>query len=451
MNTSKSFNEDGNSGVRRQTEDAATRSLAHLRPGTLIEARYLVERVLGQGGMGVVLAATDALQNKRVALKFLEAHTDDMPDDFHARFALEARVCAKLRNPHIARVHEMSVWEGQFPFMVMDYLEGEDLRTLRKRGPKLPLAQAVGYAVQICEGVAEAHAHGIVHRDLKPGNIFITKQPDGSELVKVLDFGISKWTSGGAEFSELTKVGTMLGSPRFMSPEQLTGSKVDAGTDIWSIGAILYAMLTGKTPYPHSQAPQMFLAIAAGQVPAPPSTIDPSIPAAVDAVVLRCLSRERSARFNDVAELAAALLEAVASPDVTSVSGQIRLMLDPTNVSAHPPAFSTRAEGSRTVFSLASLQPSASVAQAATPTAPPKATAAKRALLGPAGARAWRLVGVLALATIAAVIAREGDARAPRPTRARALVEKVRASERASVLVNADESPATDDLVPVPR
>jgi serine/threonine protein kinase len=410
-NAAKTTNEDGPSGVRRG-DGESPRSLAHIRPGTLIEGRYLVERVLGQGGMGVVLAATDAVLNKRVALKFLEVQTEDMPDDFHARFALEAHVCAKLKNPHIARVHCMSVWNDTFPFMVMDYLEGEDLRTLRKKkGAKLPLGQAVGYTVQICEGVAEAHAHGIVHRDLKPGNIFVTKQPDGSDLVKVLDFGISKWTAAGDEFSELTQAGTMLGSPKFMSPEQLMGSKVDSRTDIWSIGAILYAMLTGRAPYPHSSAPHMFVAIASGKVPPMPSALEPSIPAAVDAVVMRCLSKDREDRFQDVAELAGALLDAVASPYAKPVSGQIRLMLDPANVSVHPPAFSTRAAGNETVFSLASppAAPEASGARAAVSTVPPAPREESHARRARSARARWRLVWLLAAAAIVAVLARDGN------------------------------------------
>jgi serine/threonine-protein kinase len=381
--------------------------------------------------MGVVLAATDAVLNKRVALKFLEVQTEDMPDDFHARFALEARVCTKLRNPHIARVHGMSLWEGTFPFMVMDYLEGEDLRTLRKRGAKLPLGQAVGYTVQICEGVAEAHAHGIVHRDLKPGNIFITKQPDGSELVKVLDFGISKWNSGGEEFSELTKAGTMLGSPKFMSPEQLMGSKVDSRTDIWSIGAILYAMLTGRSPYPYSNAPQMFVAIMSGNVPPVPSTLDPAIPAAVDAVVMRCLSKDRADRFQDVAELAGALLEAVASPYAQPVSGQIRAMLDPANVSVEPPAFSTRGAGNQTVFSLAAppADPAAKSARAATATVPPATKEQANAGRARSARTRWRLVWLLAAAAIVAVLARDGSEPAPKSPHPEVVTEKLRVTE----------------------
>jgi serine/threonine-protein kinase len=153
-NTNSTSNgDDGVSGVRRGLEEGP-RSLANIRPGTVVQGKYLVERVLGQGGMGVVIAAMNLEENKRVALKFLEVQGDEMPDDFHARFALEARVCAKLRNPHIARVHEMGVWQQTFPFMVMDYLEGEDLRTLRKRGSRIPLGQAIGYVIQICEGLA---------------------------------------------------------------------------------------------------------------------------------------------------------------------------------------------------------------------------------------------------------------------------------------------------------
>ncbi len=331
--------------------DAEPRSLAQLQPGTLIEGKYLVERVLGRGGMGVVLAAKHVELNKRVALKFLEVKDDEMPGDFHARFALEARVCAKLKNPHIARVQDVSVWEGTYPFMVMDYLEGQELRAAQKARPngKIALAQAVDYVVQICEGLAEAHAQGIIHRDLKPANIFITKEHDGSDLVKVLDFGISKWASGGDEYNELTKAGTMLGSPKYMSPEQLSGATLDSRSDIWAIGAILYNMLTGRPPYDFGQVTQTFVAIASGTPPEPPSAHEPSIPAAVDAVILRCLKKDRESRFQNVAELAGALLEAVGSPFAKQVRETISAVLDPASASLRP-AFSTMTTGSHAVF-----------------------------------------------------------------------------------------------------
>ena len=314
----------------------APRSLAQIRPGTLIGEKYLVERVLGRGGMGVVLAAKHVEENKHIALKFLDVKSDEMPDDFQARFALEAHVCSQLKNRHIARVHETGIWLEQYPFMVMDYLEGKDLRKVAKVNAKFPLAQAIDYAVQICEGLAEAHAKGIVHRDLKPANIFITKQTDGTDLVKVLDFGISKWAAGGDEFSELTKAGTMLGSPKYMSPEQLAGSKVDARADIWSIGAILYGMLVGRPPYDHSNVTQTFIAIATGQAPTPASTLEPSVPAEMDALILKCIAKDRDARFQDVGELAAALLEIAGSTHAAQTRTYIAAVLDGSAQSIPP-------------------------------------------------------------------------------------------------------------------
>ncbi len=335
------------SGVQSVPPSEAPRSLAQIRPGTTIEGKYLVERVVGRGGMGVVLAATDVENGQRVALKFLEVVSDEMPDDFHARFALEARVCGQLKNRHIARVHATGVWLSKYPFMVMDYLEGQDLRKVRKGNARFPLAQAVDYAVQICEGLAEAHHYGIVHRDLKPANIFVTKQPDGSDLLKVLDFGISKWAAGGDEFSELTRAGTMLGSPKYMSPEQLAGSGVDARADMWSIGAILYGMLAGRPPYDFPQVTQTFIAIASGAPPTPVVSVDPSLPPELDVILLRCLAKDREKRFKDVGELAGALLDVVKSPYAESTRGAIAAVLDGTATSmpARPTFMPERAAG----------------------------------------------------------------------------------------------------------
>src|SRR5208282_5881625 len=156
-----------------------------------------------------------------------------------------------LRNEHIARVIDVGVWREKVPFMVMDLLVGDDLRRTLKQSPngRLPVPTALEYIVQICEGLAEAHAHGIVHRDLKPSNIYVTKRPDGTDLIKILDFGISKWSSHEEQVDELTQTGVVLGSPKYMAPEQLFGSaNVDARADVWSIAAILYEMLSGRPP-----------------------------------------------------------------------------------------------------------------------------------------------------------------------------------------------------------
>jgi serine/threonine-protein kinase len=212
--------------------------------------------------------------------------------------------------------------------MVMELLEGRDLRRVMKERGRLPAPWAVEVAVQICEGLAEAHAAGIVHRDLKPPNIYLTRRPDGSELVKVLDFGISKWNEAGSE--ELTKAGTLLGSPKYMSPEQLSEAGVDTRSDVWAIGVLLYEMLTGRPPYAYANVTQTFVAIAAGTPPPSPRTFEPNVPCEVEAVILRCLVHDKEGRIQNVADLAYQLLESVSSPAAAETRDQLRAVLDPS-------------------------------------------------------------------------------------------------------------------------
>jgi serine/threonine-protein kinase len=284
--------------------------MTRLRPGLVVDGKYRVDCVLGRGGMGVVVAATHVVLGERMALKFLRAFDQDIYGDFYARFAREARVCARLKNDHIARVHDVGTWQGTVPYMVMDYVEGRSLQKELATLRRIPLVRAVDLAFQICEALAEAHALGIIHRDLKPANLVITTRADGSELLKVLDFGISK-CSAGDEFGEVTRVGSMLGTPKYMAAEQLVGGEVDARTDIWSIGAILYTMLTGRPAYDCGSLHQLLLAVASGAPVVPPSAFAATIPAAIDAVVLRCLAHDRAARFGSVAQLGEALMAAV--------------------------------------------------------------------------------------------------------------------------------------------
>jgi serine/threonine protein kinase len=321
-------------------------------PGTVIDGKYRINRVIGRGGMGVVVEATHVDLGELVALKFLQLKDEDVDGDFRSRFALEARVCAKLRNEHIARVHDVGVWEEKTPFMVMDYLEGIDLRRELAKLGRLPVLRAVDYAVQICQGLAEAHAQGIVHRDLKPANVFLTKRLDGTELVKVLDFGVSKWANVGDGLGELTKTGVMLGSPKYMAPEQLNGDTVDPRADIWSIGAILYTMLTGRPPYDFPQVTQTFMAIASGARPPVPSSLEPGIPAELDALILRCLTRDRNERFQTVAELAGAALEAIESPFASQVRAVLEDALGGDASGSARRSFLTLTTGSHTAFAL---------------------------------------------------------------------------------------------------
>ncbi len=225
--------------------------VSSVAPGTVLAGKYRVTRVLGEGGMGVVVAATHIQLDEPVALKFMLPSALGSTEAI-ARFLREARSAVKLKSEHVARVSDVGTLDTGAPYIVMEYLEGSDLAgELLTRGP-LPPTDTVEYVVQACDALAEAHALGIVHRDLKPANLFVTRRRDGSPLVKVLDFGISKSSAlnevGGG--GSLTKTGGLMGSPVYMSPEQMKSAKdTDARTDIWALGIILYELVGGRTPF----------------------------------------------------------------------------------------------------------------------------------------------------------------------------------------------------------
>jgi serine/threonine protein kinase len=276
-----------------------------VKQGDVLAGKYRVEQVLGVGGMGVVVAATHLDLLERRALKFMlrtALHSGEAVE----RFLREARAAARLKNDHVAKVHDVGRLENGAPYMVMEYLEGSDLDVVIKRQGPLPPAVAASYAIQACEALAEAHSVGIVHRDLKPSNLFLTRRPDGTACIKVLDFGISKLLGTGPDF-EMTKTETVLGSPLYMSPEQMRSARsVDARSDIWSLGVILYKLTTGKLPFQAESITELVLKVLE-TVPAPPSTLRREVSPALDAVILSCLRRNRDERYPNVAELAAAL------------------------------------------------------------------------------------------------------------------------------------------------
>ncbi len=215
--------------------------------GEVLDGKYRVEGTLGRGGIGAVLAAHHLALDRKVAIKLLLHQTEEGSEQAQ-RFAREARVTAQLQGEHVARVLDVGELPSGAPYIVMEYLEGSDLRSQREKG--LAVETIVDYALQAAEGLAEAHARNIVHRDLKPGNLFLAKRPDGSQIVKVVDFGLSKY-SGGDQGS-LTHTAALMGSPRYMAPEQLLSSKhVDARADIWSLGAVLYELLAGQNVTVH--------------------------------------------------------------------------------------------------------------------------------------------------------------------------------------------------------
>ncbi|MBM4363359.1 MAG: serine/threonine protein kinase, partial [Deltaproteobacteria bacterium] len=240
------------------------------QPGEVLAGKYRVERVLGQGGMGVVVQAMHLQLEERVAVKFL------LPEyavhaEASTRFLREARAAVKIKSEHVARVIDVGTLESGAPYMVMEYLAGRDLAdVLEQRGP-LPVEEVVEYVLQACEALAEAHALGIVHRDLKPANLFLTKRADGSAQVKVLDFGISKAgvsSDSGADQS-LTKTSAMMGSPLYMSPEQMRSARsVDARSDLWSLGAILFELMAGRPPFSGESLPELLARVLTDPAPA---------------------------------------------------------------------------------------------------------------------------------------------------------------------------------------
>ncbi len=275
--------------------------------GDIVAGKYRVDRVLGAGGMGVVVAATHTELDQRVALKFVLPHMVQGQVSVE-RFIREARSTVKLTNEHITRVHDVGRLENGAPYIVMELLEGSDLSQLRKRMGRLSYPDAVEYVMQACEGLVEAHAVGIVHRDLKPQNLFVTRRMNGAPLVKILDFGISKATGAAAVGQmNLTDSATVLGSPLYMSPEQMRSARnVDARSDIWALGVILYELLTGKVPFDGETVTELCLKVVIEKETRVNELRDDMPPALAD-IVHRCLAKEPNERYTSVAALADAL------------------------------------------------------------------------------------------------------------------------------------------------
>ena len=258
--------------------------------------------------MGVVVAAHHIQLDEKVALKFLlpEALGDT---EAVARFAREARAAVKIKSEHVARVTDVGTLENGAPYMVMEYLEGGDLAAWLEQRGALPIEQAVEFVLQACVAMAEAHALGIVHRDLKPANLFCIRRSDGQLSIKVLDFGISKLTdASGLAPGSMTRTSALMGSPLYMSPEQMRSSKdVDAQTDIWALGIILFELLTGRPPFRADSVTELAITVASEPAPAIRS-FRPDVPSELEAVIFRCLEKDRRRRYRNVAELALALL-----------------------------------------------------------------------------------------------------------------------------------------------
>ena len=279
---------------------------AGVKAGDILAGKYRVDRVLGVGGMGVVVAAHHIQLDEHVAIKFLLPQALANAEAVQ-RFDREARAAVKIKSEHVARVIDVGKLENGAPYMVMEYLEGRDLSAwLTERGP-LPVEQAVEFVLQACEAIAEAHAMGIVHRDLKPANLYCIRRPDGALSIKVLDFGISKSTSGAGGMG-MTKTHTVMGSPLYMSPEQMESSKgVDARADIWALGVILFELVTGRVPFEGEAITELVLKIVTASPPILLGAM-PGVPPGLDPIIHKCLEKKRENRYASVSELANDLL-----------------------------------------------------------------------------------------------------------------------------------------------
>ncbi len=286
---------------------------ALLKVGDLLAGKYRVERILGEGGMGVVVAAHHELLDQHVAVKLL--YQDIADREAQSRLLLEARACAKLQSEHVARVVDVDTGADGLPFIVMELLEGADLCQIADARGALPRWLVVDYMLQALEGLAHAHSRGIVHRDLKPSNLFLANRTDGTQLIKILDFGISKSTdpvydSAGEKkrAMQLTGGRAVLGSPPYMSPEQVRSPKtVDQRTDIWSLGVVMYELLTNSMPFGGDEINETFAQVLEKE-PQPIRQLVTGVPEGLEQIVMKCLAKNRDNRFSDVAELARALV-----------------------------------------------------------------------------------------------------------------------------------------------
>jgi len=371
-------------------------AVASFDVGSVILGKYEITRVLGKGGMGLVVAARHRELDQLVALKFLlPAFAAERASC--ARFSREARTAIRIKDEHVARVYDVGTVDGT-PFLVMEYLTGEDLaRVLRRRGP-LPVAEAVDLLLQACEAVAEAHHLGIVHRDLKPANLFVTTKAGGAPLVKVLDFGISKSTVTAADDPSATESAAVIGSPRYMSPEQLRSSKtVDARTDVWALGVILYEMLTGRAPFPGESIAEVATEHFRGTY-ARPSERRPEIPAALDETIAEALAHDRQARLPSVEAFAARV-----APFGSDAARASRERIARIAASALPP------DAGALEATIADGPPSSAIEPAGSPSARVATSPVRTAPTGASQARPRRrrataaLVGAGAMLAVAAI------------------------------------------------
>ncbi|MBI2406979.1 MAG: protein kinase [Gemmatimonadetes bacterium] len=276
--------------------------------GQVLEGRYAIIRKLGEGGMSYVYLGEDVATKEQFAIKVL---SPSLVKDSNAmaRLRREAALGMRLEHPNVCHIVRLGETEDGIVYVVMPFVQGEILSDRNNRKGKLPLAEVVPFVQQIAAGLQVAHDLKIIHRDLKPENIMITKEPDGTERAVVMDFGLAKERKAGAELEKLTATGIILGTPEFMSPEQLRGKPLDPRTDVYSLTLMTYEMLTQKLPFEGKNQQEMMIARLRSE-PISIRTRRPDIPEAVDAVLYKGMARNADDRYQTTVEFANALAAA---------------------------------------------------------------------------------------------------------------------------------------------
>ncbi|NUP13923.1 MAG: protein kinase [Polyangiaceae bacterium] len=317
--------------------------MQHPKQGDVVAGKYqLVSRVSG-GGMGSVWLGRHLRLDAPVAVKLM--HPDLAQDaDARARFEREAKAAAQIRSPHVVHVYDHGV-DGEHPFLVMEFLVGCDLSERLRGGAVLPAHEIARICDEVCKGLARAHALGIVHRDLKPANVFLSA-PD-EDMVKLLDFGIAKETGARRVVDSDTTTGQFIGSPQYISPEQARGQPVDARSDLWSVGVMLYLAVTGARPFNADDVGDLIVRICTeGFTPA--TAIRPDLPPAIDAFFSRAMCRDRAGRFQSAGDLAAAFRAALGLAPSMTRPGHVLAAAPPSMPASHLLAMAASAPSAAT-------------------------------------------------------------------------------------------------------
>jgi len=381
--------------------------------GRVINDRFKVTALIARGGMGRVYRAEQAPLGRVCAIKVLNpAYAAEHDPEFHKRFFLEASVASKLTHPNTVTVFDYGKTDDDIYYMAMEYLEGHTLHRAIREAGHLPEERAAHIARQVCRALREAHSLGAIHRDLKPANIFLVEHGDEADFVKVLDFGLVKNVDEG-KGEDLTKTGLFMGSPKYMSPEQIRGDKVDARTDVYALGIILYEMLTGKVPFDRPTSVNILMAHV-HEEPPPLREMNPAIQVspAMEELLARCLAKDPERRFRSMDEVLAALKRVGGTGLAGTISGAGSGEYRPSSLSGSGARLSSSAGGSgvKAVFPASSGSDPGSVPSplsmpSGTPVAGAGASSQEGDARGPRGMVVAAVVGVAAIGGILAYVA----------------------------------------------